>query len=221
MRAKDLDRAVAAVEEHGVLLVYPLRNAREPLSLWHVLHPKSEMRWAWDADADPRISAMWDLRERLARSPRVVYGKWLGGRATFFARGVFTALLARLRAAGDVQRGLSRASREILDVLHEDSPLPTKALRELVGLAGRAHEGEYARATRALWSRLLVVGAGEVAEGGFPSLAVGATELLFEDLWSAADDLDAALDARLDEVLARSPAVARTLRRVQREIGRP
>ena len=39
---------------------------------------------------------------------------------------------------------------------------------------------------RELWERLLIVGVGEVDDGAFPSLAVGATEVLFEELWEQA-----------------------------------
>jgi hypothetical protein len=35
----------------------------------------------------------------------------------------------------------------------------------------------------------LIVGFGEVDDGAFPSLAVGATELLYDDLWRQAEDM--------------------------------
>ena len=34
-----------------------------------------------------------------------------------------------------------------------------------------------------LWAKMLIVGFGEVEEGGFPSLAIGASRVLFEDQW--------------------------------------
>jgi hypothetical protein len=40
-----------------------------------------------------------------------------------------------------------------------------------------------------LFSRLLIVGFGEVDDGAFPSLAVGATELLYDDLWRQAESM--------------------------------
>lgn len=40
-----------------------------------------------------------------------------------------------------------------------------------------------------LFSRLLIVGFGEVEDGAFPSLAVGATELLFSDIWTQAKEM--------------------------------
>jgi hypothetical protein len=40
-----------------------------------------------------------------------------------------------------------------------------------------------------LFSRLLIVGFGEVEDGAFPSLAVGATQLLFSELCSQAEEM--------------------------------
>jgi hypothetical protein len=211
-------KARAAIESHGVLLVYPIKGRTQVASLWSVLHPRTEMRWGWDAGADARISAMWDLRERLARTRDVVYVKWLAGRATFFSRSLFRATLATLRARGDLRRGLGRDATDVLDLLLESSPQATGAVRDATGMAGRAREGDYTRATRALWSRLLVVGVGEVAERGFPSLQMAATALWFEDLWTEAEALAPADERRVDEACRRSPAFARTLRRALAEL---
>jgi len=64
-----------------------------------------------------------------------------------------------------------------------NSPLSTKQLKMLTDLQGRVNEGAYNRAMSELFNRLLIVGFGEVDDGAFPSLAVGATELLYEELW--------------------------------------
>jgi hypothetical protein len=40
-----------------------------------------------------------------------------------------------------------------------------------------------------LFTQLLIVGFGEIDDGAFPSAAVGATELLFSDLWREADEM--------------------------------
>jgi hypothetical protein len=72
---------------------------------------------------------------------------------------------------------------------------------------------------KALWSRLLVVGIGEVPDGAFPSLAVAATELMFEDAWNARADVPSGDRAKLDEVLARSPAFAKELARSVKAVG--
>jgi hypothetical protein len=208
-----------AIEKHGVMLVYPQKDRHDPPSLWHALYPRSAMRWAWDADADPRVSQLWHLREELSRSERVVYGKWFAGRATFFSRDLFRAMLARFRAAGDVRGGLSLDAQSLLAALEDDSPMATRALRETADLAGRLREGAYTRAMRVLWSRLLIVGAGEVAEGGFPSLAIGATRVLLEDEWESTGAESAEGAALLERVRRASPAFARAFGRVERSIA--
>lgn len=220
MKRAAVGRAIAIVERLGIALVYPIGNEPEPRSLWSELYPGRRMEWSWDADADPRVAEVWHLRERLARSHDVAYAKWFRGRATFFALPVLHALLGRFAAAGDVFSGLPREALVILDLLRDRSPLSTKELRALADLRGKQHEALFTRAMKSLWTRLLVVGTGEVEDGAFPSLAVGATELLFEDVVAAARaGVPAAAAARLDAVLARCPAYARELDRALAEIA--
>ena len=76
-----------------------------------------------------------------------------------------------------------------MEILENNSPLSTRELKKATDLQGRAHETEYNRAMKELFSRLLIVGFGEFEDGAFPSLAVGATELLFSDLWTQAEDM--------------------------------
>lgn len=196
--ATKLPTAVAKVERDGALLVFPLDNRPEPPSLWARLHPKVPMRWEWDEGGDGRVFDLWRVRTRLSLSREVVYSKWFRGRATVFARDVFTAMLARLRAGRDLRKGLSAEAEAIMEVLDETSPVSSKELRRLAGLQGKLLESAWTRATAQLWSRLLVVGYGEVDDGAFPSLAIGATQSLFDDLWDAAGEMSA---AEADEVL--------------------
>jgi hypothetical protein len=205
--ARSVSAAVSAVERHGILLLFPVANRPDPPSLWGALHPGAEMRWAWDETGDERVVALWHVRGRLAADRRVVYSKWFRGRATFFSRAVFRAMLAAVRAHGPPERGLSPEARALLGLLEENSPRSTRALRRDAALEGKMLERAYARALDELWSRLLAVGAGEVDDGSFPSLAVGATRLIHEDLWRApAGDDDA-------ERLGRALDASRPLRR--------
>ncbi|HEX6239380.1 MAG TPA: hypothetical protein VFZ61_00750, partial [Polyangiales bacterium] len=180
MREAALDKAEQAIEREGALLVYPVDNRREPRSLWHVLHPRTEMRWAWDEGADMRVVRLWQLREQLASRRRVVYSKWFKGRAVFFSQSLFAAMLAVSRS---LPLDLSSDARDLLSLLEEDSPQSTKQLRRASGLTGRPNERTWTNALRELWERLLIVGTGEVDDGAFPSLAVGATRWIFEELW--------------------------------------
>jgi hypothetical protein len=227
MNAKALERkAVAAIEERGVLLVYPITNRREPPSLWFELYPKVEMRWAWDEGADDRVVGLWHMRERIARSRAVVYSKWYKGRAVFFSKRLFAAMLAKLHATGRLLEGLPDEARELLSLLEEDSPISTKELRKRSGLQGKLLERPWTKALNELFARGLIVGTGEVADGAFPSLAVGATRWIFEDLWIAAregnvDDVDALIEQHLPTASAFGKEWNKILQRVEHPERRP
>lgn len=208
-----LARAVSIVEGLGIALVYPVDNKPEPPSLWSAVHPRREMAWSWDEHSDPRVAEIWHLRARLASSSEVAYAKWFRGRATLFSLPVFQAVLGRIARAGNVMAGLPPESIALLERLREISPRSTKELRAEVGLKGKTFESLFTHAMKALWARLLIVGTGEVADGAFPSLAVSATEMIFEDLWNGRTAVPRAADAKLDEVLARSPVFAKELAR--------
>ena len=182
----NLSTAVRHIKRMGILLVFPHANKKEPASLWHEFFPKTPMRWEWDASGDNRVSDLWHLRERLSVSRQVVYSKWFRGKATMLSIPAFTALLKTMNSDLETIRGLGFQAREILDLLEEDSPLSTKQLKKMSGLQGRASEALYQRALKELWERGLIVAFGEVDEGAFPSIAVGATRILFEEVWAAA-----------------------------------
>ena len=181
--------AIKKINGKGVLLVYPIKNAKEPASLWSELFPRTKMRWEWDADGDQKVSDLWLLREKLSTSNKVVYAKWYQGRATFFSFDLYKACLRILAENDYFQNSLSFQAQEILDILKEDSPLSTKQMKRATDLVGRDQEPAYNRAMKQLWARFLIVAFGEVDEGAFPSLAVGSSNLLFEDLWIKAQDI--------------------------------
>lgn len=183
--------AVSKLNKKHMLLVFPANNSKEIPSLWSEFYPKSKMVWEWDENGDSRVSDLWHLREKLSKSGQLVYGKWFRGRATLMSRELFPALLRSLNPDLPNVPGLSFIAREILDLLEEDSPLSTKQLRKATDLQGKENEAQYSRALKELWNRNLIVGFGEIDEGAFPSLAMGATKLLFEDLWIEALDLSA------------------------------
>lgn len=173
-----LKKAIQLIDKHGVLLVFPMANKAEPASLWSGLYPGKKMKWEWDEGGDHKVGDLWHLRTELSASGKVVYAKWYKGRATFFSRKIFPAFLKKL---GNDTR-LSHSSQSVLGLLLEESPLSTKELKKRAKLQGQWQEGAYNRVLKELWMRLLIVGFGEVDDGAFPSLNIGATELLFEDL---------------------------------------
>jgi hypothetical protein len=182
--------AIQAINKNGILLVFPVDNRKDIPSLWSSFYPRTKMRWEWDEDGDDRVAKLWHLREELSRSEEVIYSKWFRGRATFFSKDVFKAILKLMNPEHRPELLLSREAQEILKVLEMDSPLSTKQLKRAVDLQGRFNESTYTKSTKELWSRLLIVAFGEVDEGAFPSLAVGATRVLFEELFRDASSLD-------------------------------
>ncbi|MGZ3710837.1 MAG: AlkZ-related protein [Bdellovibrionota bacterium] len=212
--------AVQAINKYGILLVYPVAGKEDPLSLWSVAYPRSKMRWEWDEDGDDRVATLWHLREQLSRSRQVVYAKWFQGRATFFSLEVFFALLALQLHHRGWKEKLSRDAKEILAILEEESTQSTKQLKRACGLVGRNLESTYARAMKELWSRNLIVAYGEVDEGAFPSLAVGATRLIFEDLYNEAQSMSREEALKIiAPVISASPALTRFYLRQEKGQG--
>ena len=197
-----------------MLLVFPVKNAKEPASLWHALYPRSAMRWDWSESADPRVVSLWHLKTELGEGDDVVYGKWYQGRATVFSKRVFTALMRIVGTPATQSRQLSLEGAQLLGLLLDDSPQTPKHLRRALDLEGRLYEAAFNRALKELWNRLLAVGKGEVDEGAYPALAIGATKLLFEDLWDEARDLSLEeAEARWREAVPAGSAFDRHLKR--------
>lgn len=173
--------AVSKINAKGALLVFPINNQKEPASLWAEFFPKAKMRWEWDEEGDNRVGELWSLMKKLSDSGQVVYTKWYQGRATFFSKELFTALLCH-RIENFENPNLSRPAQELLECLESDSPLSTKQLKRLTDLRGKDNERIYTKGMKELFTHFLIVAYGEVDDGAFPSLAVGATRNLFEDL---------------------------------------
>jgi hypothetical protein len=187
---KHYKKAVAAINEHHVQLVYPIQNAREPRSLWHSLHPRSVMKWDWSEHADPRIVDLWHLKDDLCHGRDVVYAKWFRGRATFFSREIFVPMLGLLGTTRSEAARHDVHARRIHEELLDNSPQTPKLVRQAADLSESDKRGDYERGVKLLWEQLLIVGTGEVDEGQFPALAMGATRHIFEDLWDAASSID-------------------------------
>ena len=181
--------AISKINAHGALLVFPLNNRKEPKSLWSEFFPKSKLRWEWDEGADDRVSNLWYLMKKLSDCRQVVYSKWYQGRATFFSRELFVALLSLAQKTVHSEIRLSRPAKEILDTLESDSPLSTKQLKKMTELQGKDNQATYNRAMKELFSKFYIVAYGEVDDGAFPSVAIGATSVLYEDLWNEATAL--------------------------------
>lgn len=182
-------KAIEAINKYGVLLVFPVKNQKEPHSLWAELFPNKEMRWEWTDDGDDTVFTLWALMKELSAEGDVVYSKWYQNRATFFSQDLFKYLLAWARY--NLDSPLTSSAQQILEELESNSPLSTKEIKEITGLKGKLLEPEYSRSIKDLFQRFLIVGFGEVDDGAFPSSALGATRLIFEDLWLESESIAA------------------------------
>lgn len=181
-----LKKSIELINKHGALLVFPINNAKEPLSLWQLLHPRTPLKWEWDDDGDQKVFKMWTLMKELSNCRQVIYSKWYKGRATFFSRKLFTALLT-------VSQNLEVKNKEaqiLLEELKNNSPLSTKELKSITGLKGKLLEPSYNKAMKELFEKFKIVAYGEVDDGAFPSLAVGATENIYEELLIESQELE-------------------------------
>ena len=186
MASPQQKKAIQAINRDGIILVFPIDNQKVPHSLWYELHPKTKMRWEWDGDGDSKVADLWHLRTQLSTTREVVYTKWFRGRATYFSRELFTACLCLSLQNLPI---LTKESKEILESLRMDSPLSTKQLKEAVSLQGRLLESLFNKSMKKLWDSFQIVAFGEFEDSSFPSLAVGATQTLFEDLWEKAESM--------------------------------
>ncbi len=192
-RPMTMKEGVSAINREGCLLVFPVNNAKEPHSLWTHFYPRKKMLWEWsDEDSNYTVADLWHLRMELSTSRKVVYAKWWRGRATFFSRPLFAALVHLFNFRRPHGARPSSEALSLFELLEETSPLSTKELKKLAKLEGRFFERTYEKALKELWSRLLVVGFGERDDGAFPSLVMGATRHIFEELWDEAEGLDEA-----------------------------
>lgn len=185
-----MKKAIDIINKKGVLLVFPINNRPEPASLWSQMYPRSKMEWVWDSDGDDRVVKMWSLMKRLSDCREVIYSKWYQGRATFFSKKLFVSLLRLRLEELESSANLSRTALNILEILESDSPLSTKQLKKIAELQGRDNEKFYSRAMKELFHNFHIVAYGEVEDGAFPSLAIGATKTLYEDLWRQAQQMN-------------------------------
>lgn len=186
--------AISFINKNGMLLTFPVNNKKEPLSLWSQFFPRTAMRWEWDESGDNRVGEMWSLMKKLSDCKEVVYSKWYQNRATFISRKLFVAMMRDLQIpllghSSLFAQNFSPTARLLLETLESDSPLSTKELKKLTELRGKENESRYTRAMKELFASLLIVAFGEVDDGAFPSLAIGATQSLYEDLWIEAQKM--------------------------------
>lgn len=193
MKYFSVDKALKAINKRGVVLVFPVNNAKDPHSIWHEFFPRSKMVWEWsdeDDSGDDRVWELWHFRTKLSQSKRLYYGKFFQNRACYVSKKLLPYMLAAMNDFKRPQRYLNEDAIRILDFLEESSPVSTKLVKKECEMRGKFLKRNYAKAIKLLWQRGLICGRGEVDDGAFPSLAIGATSLLHEHEFEKAVEID-------------------------------
>jgi hypothetical protein len=152
--------ALAFIEEVGFCAAFTagmdlpcLREAiegmREPPLPEHIQH-------------DRAIIMTWNIKDALPARKLVYYGKVLGGRPSFIARGLLAAFL-RLRAEPRgyralYERGLlSHCAKLVMEALTRRGAAETKALKLTAGYSQPKMRGEFDRAMKELQEKFLAL----------------------------------------------------------------
>ncbi len=178
-----LASAVALIEERGCVAVFPdtARKSSPWVSLWELYYPRSPFRWNWEEGADPRVVRLWWLKDELARSKRVVYGRFFGNRPVFLSLGE----AAKIVKNHPQPQSLSALARECLSQLEDNSPLTKRMIsRELRKSGYEFSRSEIDRALLDLQKsfRIVSLGDSEREAGPMPSSEYAATALVFPQL---------------------------------------
>ncbi len=220
-----LKKQIDMINQHHCLMVFPIKNKPDIMSLWKALYPKTTMRWEWTEDADNRVVQLWHSREQLSKSGEVVYSKWFQNRATFFSKKLFVQLLAYFETAKTYDmilngnKNQSRNMRLILEALDMDSPISTKQVKEACELQGRLNEPAFNKTTKYLWQNLCLIAFGEINDSSFPSLGYASPKILFEDLWLESQKISVATAEKEIVLLLKSqPEVLKWLGKIKKSM---
>jgi hypothetical protein len=168
-----IDEAAAFVDGVGFAVLFPAERVESP-SLWEAVAGPDTVPFA--AGMGTAESQVWTWKDELPKAGLAWYGKFVYKRASLLSPRLLTALYEGDGEPTDhVGFDLPDAAHRIADALMS-GPLPTAALREIVGDRGR-----YAPAIAALQRHLLVTSAG-VREHptGWPAAIIELTCRLFE-----------------------------------------
>jgi hypothetical protein len=205
-RVTTLEQAGAYLARHGLALLFPAAGTVVP-SLWEAVAGEDAIPFATGMEENE--SRVWTWKDELPRAGLAWSGRFLYRRASLLAPDLLALLYPGAGEPTDHRDlELSRDAHDLADALGS-GPLPTAALRQLVGDKGR-----YEKAIGELHRCLLVTSAGTAEQrSGWPAVLVDLTCRLF-DVGGRADPAAAA--ARF----ART-AVSATPRDLSRAYGWP
>jgi hypothetical protein len=178
-----LQGALEFIEREGRVAVFPEKNKKKKgaiVSLWELFYPRTKMSWEWDDSADNRVVKLWWLKNEIARTQQVLYGRFFGNRPVYVSKKEASKILATIKP-----KPLSPLAREILARLEDNSPQTKRMLaRALRDEGWEPSKGEFERALLDLQKNFQIVSLGdsEREAGPMPSSEYAAISLIFPDL---------------------------------------
>jgi hypothetical protein len=195
-RLRSIGEAAGFVGDVGFALLFPADRPIAP-SLWEAVAGPDATPFAGGMGAAE--SLVWNWKDQLPEAGYAWSGRFLHGRASLLTPRLLAALYAgRGEPDDDLAFDLPPAAHEIAAALRA-GPLPSSALRGLVG-----HRGRYDRAIRELQRLLLVTSAGvREQRSGWPAVLL---ELTCQRFDVGATDQGYATTRFLDTMIEATPA---------------
>jgi len=168
-----IDQAAAYVDRVGFAVLFPAERVDSP-SLWEAVAGPDAVPFA--GGMGPAESLIWAWKDELPRAGLAWYGKFVYKRASLLSPRLLAALYAGAGETTDhLDFDLPDAAHRVAEALLT-GPLPTAALREIVGDRAR-----YTTAIAALQRHLLVTSAGvREYRTGWPATVIDLTCRHFE-----------------------------------------
>lgn len=165
---RTLQAAAAFVEHVGLALLFPADKPIAP-SLWEAIAGPDAAPFAEGMNEEETLA--WEFKDALPAAGLAWSGKFVQGRNALLAPRLLASLYPGAGHPDDHQAlHLSQEAHRVAEALLF-GPLPTSALRELVG-----HKGPYDRAIKELHRNLLITSAGTKKQGsGWPAVVVDLT----------------------------------------------
>jgi hypothetical protein len=172
-RPRTVVHAATFVESVGFALLFPTDRIAAPSLFEAVAGPDAQ---AWAEGMGPAESLVWAWKDELPEAGLAWSGRFLYRRGSVLSPGLLAALYQGSGGPDDHRAlPISAEAHRIADALLT-GPLPSSALRELIG-----HRGHYDRAIGELQRHLLVSSAGtQEQRTGWPAVLLELTCRLFE-----------------------------------------
>ena len=161
-------QALKFINDVGFCFAFKADHAELPC-LWHATCGQREPVMPEHTHHDPRISFIWELKDRLPAEGKIYYGKLLKHRPTMVSLDFiadFYVLSGRTGIRDEYLREfgrgkLSALGKEIMDALRDSSPQTTRGLKLATSMHMRGDRQEFDRAMAELQEKMFVVKSAE------------------------------------------------------------